>query len=213
LCSYSQNSSIYRDFVDYKQEEVLMAVGGISALWSVRYQVVNLIDISRLIADLLWDRLDLKVPHQEQDNWCWAATSDGVSHYYDSSSGWTQCAIANSDLGRTDCCGSGANGACNVYGYLNQALATVGHFDRMAEQVADFQAVDGEIDAKRPLGVRVAWSGGGAHFVAIGGYRERPEQYVHVEDPWYGPSDVAYATLKSGYQGSGSWTHTYWTKA
>jgi hypothetical protein len=45
---------------------------------------------------------------------------------------------------------------------------------------------------------------GGAHFVAIGGFRERPSQYVHVEDPWYGPSDVAYATLVSGYQGTGS---------
>jgi hypothetical protein len=83
----------------------------------------------------------------------------------------------------------------------------------MAPQVAEFQTVDREIDGKRPLGVRVAWSGGGAHFVAIGGYRELPEQYVHIEDPWYGPSDVAYNTLLSGYQGSGSWTHTYWTKS
>jgi hypothetical protein len=191
----------------------MTATRGRSALWGTQYRIVDLIDILRLIDDLLWDRLDLSVPHQEQDNWCWAATSDGIAHYYDSSSTWTQCGIANSDLGRTDCCGSGASGPCNVYGYLDQALTTVGHLDRVAAEMADFQAVDTEIDAKRPMGVRVAWSGGGAHFIAIGGYRELPEQYVHVEDPWYGPSDVAYTTLESGYQGTGSWTHTYWTKS
>jgi hypothetical protein len=179
----------------------------------MRFSISRLVALLTLIDDLFWDRLALSVPDQEQDNWCWAATSDGVAHFYDNSSTWTQCEIANSELGRSDCCGTGAGGPCNVYGYLNTALTVVGHFDHMAQQVADFQTVDDEIDAGRPLGVRVAWSGGGAHFLAIGGYRERPEQYVHVEDPWYGPSDVSYATLESGYQGSGTWTHTYWTQA
>jgi len=189
-----------------------MSVQSTSALWKSRYRVSEVIDILRLIDEFKWDRLSLSVPHQEQDNWCWAATSSGVSHFYDPASPWTQCAIANSDLARTDCCGSGASGPCNVYGFLDKALTTVGHFDHMAQVVADFQTVDQEIDSRRPLGVRVAWSGGGAHFVAIGGYRELPTQYVHVEDPWYGPSDVAYTTVVSGYQGTGSWTHTYWTK-
>ena len=189
-----------------------MGIKPTSALWASRYVIRDLIDILRLIDDLKWDRLSLSVPHQEQTNWCWAATSDGVAHFYNSSSTWTQCSIANSELGRTDCCGSGAGGACNVYGFLDQALTVVGHFDHMAGQIADFDTVDVEIDDHHPLGVRVAWSGGGAHFVAIGGYRELPDQYVHVEDPWYGPSDLAYTTLKSGYQGSGTWTHTYWTK-
>jgi Papain-like cysteine protease AvrRpt2 len=126
---------------------------------------------------------------------------------------WTQCGIANADLSRTDCCGTGASGPCNVYGYLDQALTTVGNFDHVAAQAASFQTVDDEIDGGRPLGVRVAWSGGGAHFLAIGGYRELPQQYVHVEDPWYGPSDLAFSTLTSSYQGPGTWTHTYWTKA
>jgi len=190
-----------------------MATMGSSALWASRCRIGDLVDIARLIDDLFWDRLDLSVPHQAESNWCWAATSDGVVHFYDTSSTWTQCAIADSELGRTDCCGGGASGPCNVYGYLDQALSVVGHFDHMTSTVADFQTVDDEIDAHRPLGVRVAWSGGGAHFLAIGGYREIPSQYLHVEDPWYGPSDVAYSTLQSGYQGSGTWTHTYWTKS
>jgi len=71
--------------------------------------------------------------------------------------------------------------------------------------------VDGQGPGRRSL-LRAGVLGGGAHFVAIGGYRERPVEYVHVEDPWYGPSDVPYSTLVNGYQGTGSWTHSYWTK-
>jgi hypothetical protein len=190
-----------------------MVIQSTSALWQSRHKIVDFVDILRLIEELKWDRLNLSVPHQEQDNWCWAATSDGVAHYYSSASPWTQCTIANADLSRSDCCGAGAVGPCNVYGFLDQALTTVGHFDHMTSAAADFQTVDREIDGKRPLGVRVAWSGGGAHFVAIGGYRELPSEYVHVEDPWYGPSDVAFTTLQNGYQGSGTWTHSYWTRA
>jgi hypothetical protein len=186
---------------------------GSGAMWATRYRVRDLIDIARLIEELEWDRLDLSVPLQEQNNWCWAATSDGIAHYYDSSSTWTQCEIANTTLGRTDCCAGGASGACNVPYYLGNALSTVAHFDHWESGAAAFQVVDDEIDAKRPLCVRIGWSGGGGHFIAIGGYRDiGGGQHVHVEDPWYGPSDLAYATLVSAYQSTGSWTDTYWTK-
>lgn len=182
-----------------------------SALWLMRYRITDLVGGAG--GEVAWDRLDLEVPHQEQTNWCWAATSDGVANYYERPSRWTQCAIANSDLGRNDCCGGGASGACNTYGYLDAALTTVGHYDHMAQHVATFGTVKAEIGGQRPLGIRVAWAGGGAHFLAVGGYRDDTDQYVHVEDPWYGPSDLAYATLESAYQGTGTWTHTYWTKA
>lgn len=184
---------------------------GKSALWSIRYSIAQLVNIQQILGNLGWVRLDLHVPHQEQTNWCWAATSDGVSHCYDTKSTWTQCAIANTCLGRTDCCGSGASGPCNVYGYLDRALTAVGHYERLEGQPAAFAAMTAAINGVRPVGVRVAWSGGGAHFVAIGGYQDAP-QYVHVEDPWYGPSDIPYATLEHSYQGIGTWTTTYWTK-
>jgi hypothetical protein len=61
----------------------------------------------------------------------------------------------------------------------------------------------------RPVGVRQAWSGGGAHFIMING--GGPNNMVTVKDPWYGASYITYATLVSGYQGTGSWTHTYYT--
>jgi Papain-like cysteine protease AvrRpt2 len=184
-----------------------------SSLWSARYRVP--VRWPPVILPWVWHLLSLSVPHQLEDNWCWAATSDGINHFYDPSSTWTQCEIANSELGRTDCCGSGASGPCNVYGYLDQALTIVGNFKTVADQAATFSEVVTELIADRPLGVRVAWAGGGAHFLAIGGYLSWFGLFesVHVEDPWYGPSDVAFSTLQSSYQGSGSWTNTYWTKS
>jgi hypothetical protein len=161
----------------------------------------------------LWDRLDFQMQHQQQSNWCWAAVSTSVALYYDAASTWTQCTVANGELSRTDCCGTGASTSCNVYGYLNTALTRVGHLDRMDSSVASFQAVDDEIDAGRPIGIRVAWSGGGAHFLAVIGYLEDDTNYVAVDDPIYGKSDLTYDTLKTSYQGSGSWTHTYYTQA
>jgi hypothetical protein len=83
----------------------------------------------------------------------------------------------------------------------------------MDANAASFQSVDNEIDAARPLGIRVAWSGGGAHFLAVIGYLEDSQNYVAVDDPIYGKSDLTYDTLTTSYHGSGSWTHSYYTRA
>jgi hypothetical protein len=161
----------------------------------------------------LWDRLNFQMQHQQQTNWCWAAVSTSVALYYDPASTWTQCTVANGELGRSDCCGAGGGTSCNVYGTLNTALTRVGHLDHMDSTVASFQAVDDEIDGGRPLGIRVAWSGGGAHFLSVIGYLEGATNYVAVDDPIYGKSDLTYATLETSYQGSGTWTHSYYTQA
>jgi hypothetical protein len=181
-------------------------------LGTVTVPVTRWLDLWKHVRHLLprWDRLAFNMQHQQQNNWCWAAVSTSVSHYYDAASTWTQCAVANAQIGRTDCCGTGASGPCNIYGYLDAALTTVGHFNR-SDGVVVFQALDNEIDGGRPVGIRVAWSGGGAHFLAVIGYLEDAQNFVAVDDPIYGKSDVTYDTLKSGYQGSGSWTTTYYT--
>jgi hypothetical protein len=151
---------------------------------------------------------------QEQTNWCWAAVSNAVDHYYDSTSSSTQCSIANGTLGRSDCCGVGASGACNIPYFLNQALSNVGHLDFFTSSSYSFSKVTSEIDTGRPLCIRVGWSGGGGHFLAIHGYfnffffTER----LTLADPIYGVQTVNYTGLfNDSYQGSGTWTHTYET--
>ena len=168
----------------------------------------------RLIDTIWWlDEIDFSMQPQQQSNWCWAATATSVALFYQPGSGWQQCGVANGELARTDCCGAGASGACNVYGFLDQALTVVGHFDHWVGGIATTAQIENEITFTRPLGIRVAWSGGGAHFLVIKGqYSAGGIDYVSVDDPIYGRSDVNYATLQTAYKGSGTWTHTYYTK-
>jgi hypothetical protein len=71
--------------------------------------------------------------------------------------------------------------------------------------------IQSQVDASLPVCVRIAWSGGGAHFVAIDGYGKSPSgQYVvRVEDPFYGESVWDLTAFLNSYQGSGFWTATF----
>ena len=57
-------------------------------------------------------KLVFSIQKQLQTQWCWAAVSTSVSLYFNRSSTWTQCTVANKNLKRSDCCGSPSN--CNT---------------------------------------------------------------------------------------------------
>lgn len=155
--------------------------------------------------------LRFSMQRQQQSNWCWAATATSVALFYDPNSGWTQCAVANGQLSRNDCCGSGAAGPCNVYGFLDDALNRTGHFVSIEGGSVSAGTIMDQMLQRRPLGIRVAWSGGGAHFIAATG--RQGEDLVFVSDCGSGSTSVVpYETLRTRYAGSGSWTHTYYTK-
>src|SRR5262245_55532768 len=183
----------------------------------LRFDIATLVRDWRYIIAVIvrlfaWRRLDFSMQHQQQTNWCWAAVSTSVALFYNPASTWTQCAVANGELGRNDCCGTGASGPCNVYGFLGSSLTRVGHLDHQTGSTSTFAQVQSEVNGGRPLCVRTAWSGGGAHFLAIIGYRIL-SNILAVDDPWYGKSDVSYSTFLTAYQGTGSWTHSYFTQS
>lgn len=152
---------------------------------------------------------------QPQSNWCWAATSKSVSHFYWFLSPWTQCKVVNAELGRSDCCNSTVPSPCNVPWYLDKALTRTNNFVSITG-AATFAQVRAEIDAGRPVGARIGWSGGGGHFMVIYGYSYvavTGATYVDIDDPIYGKSHMTVSDFSSSYQGSGSWTHTYFTKS
>lgn len=154
--------------------------------------------------------------HQEQTQWCWSAVATSVAHYYNSASTWTQCTLVNAELGRTDCCTSPSSGNCNKPWYLQNVLTRVGHLASVSGGATSFADVCTEIDNGRPLGVRIGWSGGGGHFNILACYTRNPLfvlQSVQVEDPWYGTSVWDYDTFRTAYQGTGSWTDSFRTKA
>jgi hypothetical protein len=161
-----------------------------------------------------WRRLAFTMQPQQQTQWCWAAVAVSVSHYYDPSSTWTQCGLANGELNQTTCCQDGSSAACNVPWFLDRALQRTGNLNAFSSGVTSFAGVRTEINGGRPLGVRIGWSGGGGHFAVIAGYKPGPgEQRLAIEDPWYGASDLTYADFQSSYEGTGSWTHSYTTRS
>ncbi len=154
-------------------------------------------------------QLNFVMQAQTQSNWCWAATSVSVARYYNAGTTWTQCAVANGELGRTDCCTTGAAGPCNQANTLNTALTRVGHLNRMTSGPITREQIRAELAAGRPVCARTAWAGGGAHFVAITGFFGG--DIFEIDDPISGVQNVDYDVFLTSYRGSGSWTHSYFT--
>jgi hypothetical protein len=155
----------------------------------------------------------ISVQHQFQSNWCWAACSSSTSAFYDPASTWGQCGIVNAELKEKGCCGDGKSPKCNVPWYLDRALTRTGNFARKSDGPARWETVRAEIDAGRPVGVRIGWFGGGGHFVMITGYRAAGgAREVDVQDPWTGSSRITMDVLAKSYKNRGKWTHTYLTR-
>ena len=160
-----------------------------------------------------WDRLTFSMQRQQQTQWCWAAVSVSVVAYYDAGTSWTQCQMVCQELDQSSCCGDGSTQACNQPWYLDQALTRAGALVRKEPAPSTgLGPANDEIQAGRPVCARIGWSGGGGHVVVIEGYRYDREQ-IALDDPWSGASDLPVNTFRAAYQGNGTWTHSYLTKA
>jgi hypothetical protein len=158
-------------------------------------------------------KLPFNMEPQPQSNWCWAATSKSISHFYARLlNPWTQCKIASEELGKT-CCTDPVPGPCNVPWYLDRALTRTNNFVQLKYGTMSWEDVKKEIDKGLVVGVRVGWSGGGGHFMAIYGVSKiLNTKYLHIDDPIYGKSTLTVSQFSTNYQGSGTWTHSYITK-
>ena len=160
-----------------------------------------------------WD-LGFVMQLQTQTNWCWAATSSSVHRFYvPKAKDWSQCEVAEAELNHNTCCADGSTSQCNVPWYLDRALVRVKHFQSMSGGAVPATTLSAELGGGRPVGCRIGWAGGGGHFVVIDGLTLSGTTTVTVRDPIYGTTAMDYATFQTAYQGSGSWTHTYTTKA
>jgi hypothetical protein len=156
--------------------------------------------------------LPFNMQPQTQSNWCWAATAASVSKFYSIFSPWTQCKIAGAELGQT-CCNSPVPSACNVPWYLDKALTRTNNFVSIQGGTIPWSQVKQELQKGLVVGTRIGWNGGGGHFMTIHGVsRIRFTEYLHIDDPVYGKTVLTYNQYATNYQGSGSWTHTYFTK-
>ena len=150
---------------------------------------------------------------QQQTEWCWAAVSTSINLYFNPASGQTQCAVANVAMNQSTCCQDGSSAQCNQPWFLDQALQIVGNLNAWSPGRAAFATIQAEIDACRPFCLRIAWNGGGGHFVTVYGYQALTQRIIITADPWYGNSVTRYDKFPGNYQGGGTWTDNYTTKS
>lgn len=180
----------------------------------IRAQAVSLVQPSMTFATFAAaaaQTLSLTIDHQEETNWCWAAVTAGIAHFWGAPQ-WTQCSVASAYL-RLTCCPAGSNPSCNTAQALSGVLQTTGNLKLTIPNAVTFAEIQQEIDAGAPVAARIGWFGGGGHFVALAGYTTANGQFVDVRDPWYVSSIVSFAVFTNNYQSAGSWTHTYETQA
>jgi peptidase C39-like protein len=161
--------------------------------------------------------LAVDIPHQEEEWWCWCAVAVGVDAYYRKAAPMAQCRAAGLVLHNANACLERESDAVNCMVALDDALSKFGNFAGAAGPV-DFKQVKVEIDAGRPVGVRIEFTDFAVgHFLVIRGYSE-PGRMLVIDDPYEkdGAGDVQtipYSTLVSGYKSGSIWTDTYFTDA
>lgn len=148
---------------------------------------------------------------QIEAEWCWAAVAASVDSYFNPTSGVPQCGIAG-DVLKKDACGNPE--ASDLPATLQDALKVVDRLYGIRIGALTFDQVRQQIDAGCPVCVRIAWSGGGAHFVVISGYHLSPAgvRTVDISDPWYPNSVRDFDQFPQGYHGGGTWTATFFVK-
>ena len=173
-----------------------------------------LVSIDRSYLEVLFSSqvLNFNMQAQTQTQWCWAATSTSVSHFYSALSPWTQCKVATEAMD-DKCCNPPLPAPCNQPWYLNKAFEITNNYVSYQGGSITWKQVTAELEKGLVVGARIGWNGGGGHFMVIHGVsKQLGTEYLHIDDPIYGKSTLTYQQFATNYQGSGTWTHTYFTK-
>jgi hypothetical protein len=148
-------------------------------------------------------RLPIAVGKQVRSRWCWAAIASAVAGYYKTRS-IDQVQLVDSLL-------PPALLEKNVNFKLDVALKYVNCFSHWTIGKPIFDRIQFEINQGRPLGVRLEWFTGGAHYILVNGYNDR-DGSIMIEDPLHGPGVHVFELFPDHYRGPGAvWTETFWT--
>src|ERR1017187_10062469 len=158
--------------------------------------------------------LNLEVEPQQGDLLCWAAVAASIARFYNPLSPWTQCSVASQVLNSAECCQSMSS--CNRESSLESALQATAHLAAPPIFRLAFQQIKDELDQQHPIGIRIAFSIGVGHFVALSAYDDAVvgQETVTLSDPTGLDHTVLYPNLlqPGGYPGGGMWTHSYFTQ-
>lgn len=125
--------------------------------------------------------LDVPRYGQQTDMWCWAASGEMIMTHLGATGDVSQCAQANKQFDRTDCCTNFEN--CDVGGWPE--FDKYGFFFRGKAQPLTFVHLTAQMTNNKPVGFVWAWTSGGAHYMMIRGVFQNAagEQFLHVNDP------------------------------
>jgi hypothetical protein len=163
----------------------------------------------------------LRVPQtiQEQDQWCWAATSSCVLNYYGKNIPQCMCAEYTREVagwhnfGNIDCCVD-PNQGCNYWnynwGYSGSIEDILSHWGVASTGVGSYlnlPVCQSEITAGHPFIMRWGWTTGGGHFL-VGHGVIMASSLLYYMDPWFGEgfhlADYSWVVQSSDH----TWTHT-----
>lgn len=197
-------------------DSTLLVNASRAAQYSLSFETILSVDTMGIEVSV-----DFTILAASQTGWSWADVATSISHYYDGYSQWTPCAVVNSVLGRNDCCDTPIPTACLVARDLESALNATGNFASKtgANEPGVLAQIISELQAGRPVCARVE-GGGLSEFVVISAYYEvtsGPEgQHFDIWDPLYDINSTVYllSHFRNYYgDGTGTWTHTYFTQA
>jgi len=170
--------------------------------------------------------LSLNKYSQQQTQWCWAAITQTVANYFGHYK--PQCRMASRFIKTQPgeyCCTAAKAGSseCNQPYYLDRSIGHYNMLNQFTGGTLPTTSVVGQIGAKRPVGMRIGWNGGGGHFilaygarhdVTFHGFPPKPKviETFHVWDPANGGDAAVVARAGvTNYKSAGSWTHSYTT--
>jgi len=165
------------------------------------------------------------VQTQLASNWCWAAVAVSINAFLDPPSpvaglGWTQASLATQLLGKKlpGCSAMPMPNSCNKPERLDVALTITRNMmpdGALTNQHLTFDCIQNWVKVQLPLGARITWFGGGAHFIALDGCKVMSDgqRLVHVQDPSFSPASSPglwdYDALVEDYLEQGYWSDTY----
>lgn len=132
---------------------------------------------------------------QEQDQWCWAASTNMVMSALPPGGGQLeQCKIVDKHQGKDTCCDDQA--ACNQPAATKDAMSKWYSFTSMdvPGNVLTINGIKTETDAGRPVPFSYGWNGGGGHAMVINNvFLIFTTGFIEVYNPWpVGTGEVQY---------------------
>lgn len=157
--------------------------------------------------------IDLSIPQQILDNWCWAAVTAGLEAAFGIDPARSQCRIVSDVLG-TGCCPDGANVQnCNIPHAPQPALGELFDVRVDAPVGTSLPFLRREIGERRlPVLANLGFSDGRiGHLVVISGFRRTGSLItLTVWDPYTGErSDEPLNRFRRAFRDNGMWRASY----